>query len=372
MRALFINENIGGHATVHLHLESALADRQDIEAEFVHVPRPGLGRRLVGARLPILGPLDLDLQPLRAQLALSAVARRQLRHRLSRVDVVHLYTHNAGLLSVDLLRRRPTVVTLDTTNARNAYRLPYRFPTRWTPRTLLLTQAFERRVYDAATLVVATSEWAAASLREEYGLSDEKIRVLPFGIQVPTFDDRPSITTNLLPRVTFVGRQMARKGGWRLLDIHQRLLRDRCELVLVTMEPVPPAPNVTVVNNVRPGDPRLWSLLRSSSVFAFPSEIDQGPNVILEAMAAALPVVALRVAAVPEMVLSGRTGSLIDAGDDNGLAAAIIWLLDNPKEACQMGMAGRARVLERYNVELTANRLVELLQEADAMYGNES
>jgi glycosyltransferase involved in cell wall biosynthesis len=221
-------------------------------------------------------------------------------------------------------------------------------------------------------LVVATSEWAAASLREEYGLSDDRIRVLPFGIQVPTFDDRPSIATNLLPRVTFVGRQMARKGGWRLLDIHQRLLRDRCELVLVTMEPVPPAPNVTVVNNVRPGDPRLWSLLRSSSVFAFPSEIDQAPNVILEAMAAALPVVALRVAAVPEMVLNGRTGCLIDAGDDNGLAAAIIWLLDNPKEACQMGMAGRARVFERYNVELTANRLVELLQEAVAMYGNES
>ena len=370
MRTLFVNENIGGHATVHLHLEQIMAARPEIQPQFLHVPAPGVGRRAVGASLPVLGRLDLDLQPLRAQLALSAVVRSALRRHLPEIDVIYLYTHNAGLLSADLLRRRPAVVALDTTNAENAYRLPYRAPTRWTSRVLPLTQAFERRVYDAATLVVACSDWAAASLRGSYGLAGSRLRVVPFGIRVPSFDRRPAFAGRSdLPKLVFVGRQMLRKGGSRLLELHQRHLRDRCELVLVTTDPVPAAPGVTVVGDLRPGDPRLWDILRSGAVFVFPSLIDQAPNAVLEAMAAGLPVVAMRVAAVPEMVADGETGRLVDPGDDRDLLAAITALLDDPAGAARMGAAGRARALRRYDAQATADALLAVLKEATNLHG---
>ena len=75
MRVLFVNENIGGHATVHHHLRRALEAHPEVEADFLDVPPPSLLRRLIGMRLPGLAGLDLDLQPLRAQLAASAWVR---------------------------------------------------------------------------------------------------------------------------------------------------------------------------------------------------------------------------------------------------------------------------------------------------------
>ena len=215
MRVLFVNENIGGHATVHHHLANALLERGDVEAEFLTVPPPRGLRRLAGAAVPGLGALDLDLQPLRAQLALGAWVRARLAPRAARVDAVHIYTHNAGLLATHVLARVPTVVSLDTTNANNAYRLPYRMPTRFTPATVALTKPFERRVYDAAVTVVANSEWAARSLRDDYGVADAKIRVFPFGIAAPAFPtpEAPGTAVTELPTLVFVGNQLRRKGG---------------------------------------------------------------------------------------------------------------------------------------------------------------
>ena len=96
-------------------------------------------------------------------IALGWSTRRALRTRVAGFDVVHFYTQNAALLSGDILRTHPSVVSTDSTNALNAYRLPYRKPTVWTPRVLRLTQRFERRVYDAATLVIANSGFAPRS-----------------------------------------------------------------------------------------------------------------------------------------------------------------------------------------------------------------
>ncbi len=333
MRALFVNENIGGHETVHIHLAAALRGRPDIQAEFFNVPPPALLRRLAGVPAPVLGRLDLDLQPLRAQLALSAQVRRQLRRRIDDVDVVHLYTHNAGL-SPDLLRRVPTVVTLDSTNAMNAYQLPYRAPTRFTPHALRLTQLFERRVYAAATVIVANSDWAAASLRADYGVMDAQ--VIPFGVCAPDFDPpaAPGTGAQAMPRLAFVGRSLERKGGNRLLRLHQLRFADRCELVLVTKDQVEASRNVTVVPDLRPGDRRLWDLLRSCAALVLPSEIDQAPNAVLEAMAAGLPVIAFPTGAVPEMVRDSHTG--IGAGRpprrSNGIPGSARVGSSSPKE----------------------------------------
>jgi len=367
MRVLFVDENIGGHRTVHINIEQAL-EGTGVEARFVHIPGPRLGRRVVGAAVPGLGRLDLDLQPLRAQLAHSAIARRQIRLLEGSFDVLHVYTQNAALLATDLLRRHPAVVSVDGTNALNAYRLPYRLPTRWTPMALAATIPFERRVYQAATLVVAQSEFAAASLRSDYSVPEEKLKVIPLGIGLP--GPPPAGTpANDIPGIAFVGTTMARKGGYRLLEVFDTHLRERATLTLVTRDDVAPRPGVQVIGDVRAGDGRIWPILRSAAVFAFPSTIDQSPNAIFEAMAVGLPVVAVRAGAVAEMVEDGVSGILIDPHDDGrALQQALSTLLDDPALRARMGAAAQARVRERFDAHKTTAVLVQALEEARSLW----
>src|SRR5207248_1173419 len=114
-----------------------------------------------GTTLPILGRYDLDFQPARAQLAAALITRRLVAPLVDGVDVVHWYTANSALLSVDFVHRVPSVVSLDMTNAQNSRRLPYRYPTRFTPFVTRPVARLERRVYEQAAAVVAKSEWAA-------------------------------------------------------------------------------------------------------------------------------------------------------------------------------------------------------------------
>ena len=173
--------------------------------------------------------------------------------------------------------------------------------------------------------------------------------------------ERPAGT---LPQVVFVGRQLERKGALRLLRLHQEHLADECELVLVTPEPVPPGRNVRVVADVSVGSPKLWTVLRAAAVFAFPSTIDQASNAVIEALAAGVPVLGIQQGAMGELV-TPRTGRLVPAGDDRatGRGAA---RTGRRRAACGPRSArprGRTSC-ERYDVTVTAERLLTLLAEA--------
>ncbi len=365
MRVLFINENIGGHATVHHHLRSALADHPEVDARFLDVPPPGLPRRLASAPIPGLARLDADLQPLRSQLAVSAWVRHRLGKIVDDVDVVHLYTQNAGLLCTSLLRRTPTVVSLDTTNARNAYRLPYRKPTRLTPLAVPLSMAAERRVFRAARTVIANSQWARDSLVGDYGLPPEKIVLLPFGITAPPEPllarARPESGCRR-PTIVFVGRQFERKGGPVLVEAWRRSVADRADLLLVTQEPIPAEPGITVVDDLRPGEDRLWTLLAGSALLAFPSTIDQAPNAVIEAMAAGLPVITVANAAMAEMVVHDETGLHVPGDDVDALGAALTTLVDRPDLRARMGAAGRRRFEAHYDARASTDALIDVLR----------
>ena len=376
MKVLFVNENIGGHSITHLHIQRALAHHAGVTARFLTVPPRGVVRKVLGAPVPGLGRHDLDLQPLRNQLLVSAWTRRHLGPAIAafRPDVVHVFTHNAALLSTGVLAGLPAVVAMDGTNTMNAYRLPYRLPTRFTPHALRPTAALERRVYDAADLVVPNSNYTARSLRDDYGVDPDRIRMIPYGITAPEFTGpeaggpaAPGVRATF-PRIVFVGRGIERKGGFRLLDLHQRHLADRCELVLVTPDAVPPGRNVTVVDDVRPGDGRLWEVLRDCSVFVLPSRIDQLSNAVMEGMAAGLPVVAHPIVAIADMVDAGVTGFLPPEDDDTALVTAIATLVDDPGLRERMGAAGRARFEAHYDARASTARLVEVLHEAVSRY----
>jgi glycosyltransferase involved in cell wall biosynthesis len=83
-------------------------------------------------------------------------------------------------------------------------------------------------------------------------------------------------------------------------------------------------------------------------VFAFASEAEGFPNVVLEAAAAGLPIVATTAGGTVEIVTDRETGRLVPIGDERGLVAALRELIDDPAERQRLGVAAQAEVLRRY------------------------
>lgn len=367
VRALFINENIGGHATVHHHLRVVSERRDDVRIRIVDVPPPGFWRKVAGVAVPGLARIDADLRPVRYQLAQSAwVARRLPGWLADGVDVVHVYTHNAVLLARGALRRQPYVVTIDSTNAQSNLMHPSREPTRFSPMSTAMVRPFERAVYAGAARVVANSRWCARSLTDDYGVDGARIELLPMGVPVPPSAGPrdPAGATGALPKVAFIGRTMRRKGGYDLLDVHQRWLSERCELVLVTQDPVAPAKNVTVLDDVRPGDGRIDELLAGCALLVLPSRLDQWPNSVMEAMSYGVPPVVSDVGGMAEMVLHGQAGVVLADRSPETLRDAIAGLLDDPGRLTALGRRARQRVVADLDVDRTANRLLDVIRDA--------
>jgi len=93
------------------------------------------------------------------------------------------------------------------------------------------------------------------------------------------------------------------------------------------------------------------ALMHAMDVFAMPSIWEGFGLVLLEAMAAGRPIVASRVATIPEVVVDGQTGLLVPAGDPLALAEALAQLADQPGLAARMGEAGRERVRHQFSLE---------------------
>ena len=357
---LFVNENLGGHRTMHRHLAEVMAGQRDVEARFVHVPPPSLARRAMAMRWPLLGRYDLDFQPARAQLMAARVARRRVLPFAADADVIHWYTANSAIGSLDVVARYPSVVSLDMTNMQNSRRLPYRDPTRFTPLVTKPVAALERRVYERAGAIFAKSEWAAESVLVDYDIDPAKVRVHAFGI-IP--GPPPSWRKAARPTIVFVGTTLERKGGHVLIEVWRRTLRDRADLVLVTKDDVKPEPGLRVVGDIDGGDARLTAILERAAVFAFPSTMDASPHAVFEAMAHGLPVIVCRSGGMPEQVDDGATGFVIPPDDPLALAIALEKLVDDPRLARTMGEAARYAVETRFDMTKQVGPFLDVLRE---------
>lgn len=113
--------------------------------------------------------------------------------------------------------------------------------------------------------------------------------------------------------------------------------------------------------------PAVRALYREADLFVLASRVardgdrDGVPNVVVEALSQGLPVVATRVAALPEIVEDGVNGRLVRPEDPAALAAAIAELAGDPGARRRLGAAGIRRVSEGWDVETGVSRLAALL-----------
>ena len=117
--------------------------------------------------------------------------------------------------------------------------------------------------------------------------------------------------------------------------------------------------DTVIFTGVRHDIPEILSLL---DVFLLPSLWEGFPTALLEAMAMKKPVVASDVGGIPEMVESGKTGLLIPPGDPDALAEAVIFLLQHPERASEMGEAAYNKVRQDFSLDTLVARTEEIYE----------
>jgi glycosyltransferase involved in cell wall biosynthesis len=227
-------------------------------------------------------------------------------------------------------------------------------------RLLLSVQArWERRNVERADLVVVTSRYSADVAQREYGVPLERLAVVPEPIDLEVWDDQfwraPRRPRNA-PVVLSVARMYPRK---RLSDLLHAAAILRARVPGIQVRIVGRGPEWEALVRLHAalglGDSvvllgdltreRLAEEYVNASVFCLPSVQEGFGIVFLEAMAAELPVVACRIAAVPEVVLDATTGLLVEPRDPGALAEALERLILEPALARRLGQEGRRRAL---------------------------
>lgn len=213
-------------------------------------------------------------------------------------------------------------------------------------------------------------------------VADARIAVVPNGVADPL----DGVASGRAPagtlQILFLGNLLPRKGYVELIDAAQSLLDEGIDIaVTFAGSIVDPAVHERALATVRYGAERICflgavdastraSLLRDMHVLALPSDDEAQPLVILEAMAAGLPVVSTRHGAIPETVMHGETGILIGTRDAAALGQALRALARQPRRLAALGSAGRARYLEHYTVERWADRMTGVFDSVTAVHAS--
>jgi glycosyltransferase involved in cell wall biosynthesis len=108
--------------------------------------------------------------------------------------------------------------------------------------------------------------------------------------------------------------------------------------------------------------PDMKTAYEQSDLLVLTSDWEGTPNVLLEAMGCALPVVATNVGGVADIVEHKRTGLLAGIGQDASLAEAIVSLIENRQLREKMGAQARLSVLRRYSIDGLTESLMRVYQ----------
>jgi glycosyltransferase involved in cell wall biosynthesis len=229
-----------------------------------------------------------------------------------------------------------------------------------------------RRCVRRVTAVHAFTEWAARSLRDDYGVLADRIRVLPPGVDTSFWKPAISRQEAPVPRVIFVGGDFYRKGGDLLLDVYRDRFRGRAELDIVTRPGiVEPEPGIRVHTDLTSNDPRLRRLYQEADVLVIPTRADCFSMAGLEAMSSGVPLVTCPVGGVAEVMTDGREGRFVPPDDGRALASAMESIVVDGTRRRSMGAAARELAVTRYDARVNTRRLLRLVEEVTGMVPQE-
>lgn len=250
----------------------------------------------------------------------------------------------------------------------------------WAKRTIAspawpLLQWQERFVLRHARLIMAISQYAADRLRAVEPQCADRIRVVPVPVDVDTFQPRRDGRGHAAFRLLFVGRASdARKNIGLLLQALKAVLRHQPETELVVVSG--DAPTVAsrlealgIRHAVRwvptvDGKPALARYFQDADLFVLPSKQEGLGIVVLEAMAAGLPVVSTRCGGPEMLVRDGETGLLVPTDDAEAMAQAILRLAASRNQRKVMGANARRVAMSEFSREAVGPRLRQAFMEA--------
>ena len=209
--------------------------------------------------------------------------------------------------------------------------------------------ALEKEVYQNASITFVRSTNVRRSVMEDYSQPADKVVCVYAGSNAMVSEVKQRNSDYTKPNVLFVGLDWQRKGGPDLVEAFQRV-RERCptaHLTILGARPEIHIPNCEVVGPVKPED--LNSYYQQASVFCLPTHLEPFGIVFIEAMTAHLPIVATRLGAIPDFVEEGKNGLLVEPGDVQGLAEALLKFLENPQLCRSFGEYSYQLTKERYS-----------------------
>ncbi|WP_347107492.1 exopolysaccharide biosynthesis GT4 family glycosyltransferase EpsE [Paenarthrobacter sp. S56] len=239
----------------------------------------------------------------------------------------------------------------------------------------------QRQKWSHAKFSVVITEKLLAETRQRLGESmPPNVRVAPMGVELSTF----SRTSPYSPwdrsgpaRIFSCGRLNPSKGHLELLAAFRSILDTGMDAILTiagedelggrgyravveqAIVQLDLTGRVTLLGAVP--ESRIRDELERTHVFALASHQEPLGVAIMEAMAMEVPVVATSAGGVPDLVLHGHSGTLVEPGDTDGLAKAVLTTLSNPALALGMGQRARERLAATYDVRTSARALAALI-----------
>jgi len=234
----------------------------------------------------------------------------------------------------------------------------------------LLPASLVRRLlaeYEAADFIVVPSSVAHRSFTD-HGVAGERVLVTPLAVETSQFASVAPRDPADRFRVLYVGRLELLKGVHYLLEGWRQLGLPGAELVLAG----PVLPELEGVL-ARLGDAslkvlgpvpheRVPQLIEACDVLVFPSICDAFGLVVLEAMAAARPVIATSRSAGPDVIAEGE-GFVVPPRDARALRDRLEWLYLHPAERLEMGRRAQVKARSKYGLDSYASELLRVYSE---------
>lgn len=203
------------------------------------------------------------------------------------------------------------------------------------------------------------------------GVAERRLHLLPNVVDVDRFRPGNGATSTNTIRLLSAGRLVAAKRHDRFLRLLAALSSEGhrdVRGVIVGDGPLrasleAEAERLGLLPNIvefRGAESAMEGVYREADALVMTSDYEGTPNVVLEAMASGLPVVAPRVGGIPDIVEDGSTGLLFDRDDERALVECVAALVGTPDLRVRLGAAARASVTASHCPERLPSLLSDL------------